>query len=78
MLAMELDLDKDRFQVSALANKNVPHNMMVRAVKGHSGKAGAQIADELTFTQVDSVECLYHYTKQSYLDTIVGWNGNGG
>ncbi len=42
MLAMELDLNKDRFQVSALFNKNVPHNIMLRAVQGHLGKAGNQ------------------------------------
>ena len=50
---------------------------MVRAVQGYSGKAGAQVIDELTYTEVTSVECLYHYTRQSYLDTIVGWSGRG-
>jgi RNA:NAD 2'-phosphotransferase (TPT1/KptA family) len=77
MLAMELDLKKDRFQVSALFDKNGPHNIMVRAVQGHSGIAGGQVDDSLTHTQVGSVESLFHYSKQAYLDTIVGWNGRG-
>ena len=77
MLAMELDLGRDRFQVSALCDDYKKHNIMLRAVQGHSGRIGGEINDDLAFTPVDSVDGLYHYSKRSFLDTVVGWHAKG-
>ncbi len=77
MLAMELDLGCDRFQCTALTDGFFQHNVMVRAVQGHSGRIGGEINDDLAFTPVDSVDGLYHYSKRSFLDTVVGWHAKG-
>ena len=77
LLAMELDLGQDRFQVSALCNDYKRHNIMVRAVQGHSGRIGDKVKNDLAFCRVPSVECLNHYYKMAFMNTIVGWNGRG-
>ncbi len=60
MLAMELDLGQDRFQFTALTDGFLRHNIMVRAVQGHSGRIGDKIKDDLAFTRVESVDGLFH------------------
>ena len=77
MLAMELDLRRDRFQCTVLGKGFFQHNVMVRAVQGHSGRIGAKIKNDLAFTRVREVECLNHYTKMKYLRTIIWKSGPG-
>ncbi len=77
LLAMELNLNKSRFQVSALSDQKKPHNVMVRAVQGYSGVAGDQIDDDRAYARITEVAGLFHYTKRKYLDTIIGWHGRG-
>ena len=53
------------------------HNVMVRAVHGHSGRIGTKIKNDLAFTRVREVECLNHYTKMKFLRAIIGSEGQG-
>ncbi len=61
MLAMELDLRNDKFQCTVLEKVFFQHNVMVRAVQGHSGRIGDKIKDDLAFTRVESVDGLFPY-----------------
>ena len=69
MLAMELDLKRDRLQCTVLGNGFFQHNVMVRAVQGHPGRIGKKIKNDLAFTRVYEADCLSHYSKMRYLST---------